>query len=219
MAAMLIALADAATAMALQQALAGLGHPVVVAVTTESAVRSAQGVTFHLVITDDRLPPVAGRSLLGWLRLQPQHARVQALVLSRLGGDAEGPDTHYLPRPIQLDVLLAAATKALTAGDGGHDPLHPVRLDTEALVLSGPVGRRRLTLTELRLLRLLAGVRQPAPVAALRSLLAATSGQNAVRVHFTHLRRKLVAVAGDQAPRIVAEGGGYVLQPAERDVV
>ncbi len=218
MAAILIALPDAGTAMALQQALAGQGHPVVVAITAESAVRAAQGVTFDLVITDDRLPAAAGRPLLGWLRSQPQHAGVQALVLSGTAEAVPASATRHLPRPVPLHAVLTAAHEALARLDGRPDPLDPARLDAEALVLSGPAGRCRLTLTELRLLRLLAASRQPAPLAVLRSLLAGTSGQNAVRVHLTHLRRKLAAVAGERAPRIVAESGGYTLQPASEGV-
>lgn len=67
-----------------------------------------------LLLTDERMPYLPGVALVAHVRREPG-AAVPAILVSAAAPPALPPDTPFLPKPLDLDRLLAAVAGALAA--------------------------------------------------------------------------------------------------------
>ncbi len=94
----------------LKKILEGHGHRVVTAGTVEeaSAITGADGV--DVAILDLHLPGLPGDQFATYLRMRCPRARIILISGEYRVLDPErfGPETVFLPKPLQMDELLAA---------------------------------------------------------------------------------------------------------------
>lgn len=189
------------------------GYQTLVATTATEAVRLAEQTRLALVICDALLPLAAGKGVLAWIREQPRHGQVPALILTPTlltGNEPNGLDT-LLAKPIALDDLLTMIRK-LARGSvpaNYHEALltiGSITLDLDSFTLSGPSAAVILTPMEFRLLRFLAA-RPGVPYTTIELVREhwpghVIGGVELLRVHVRNLRKKLARAAGHQATYI-----------------
>ncbi len=221
----LVALLEEDLSGALAEVLRHHGFESVVAATPEQAVRMAEQMRLGLMITDENLPPVAGKDVRGWIRSQPHHTHLPALVLTSVPQSAALPwrdDTHLL-KPIDLAQVVAHAERLLGKPELRDQnatvlDMGALSVDLQTFYVKGPGGAVALTSTEFRLLRFLLRHRgEPVhPALLLKEHWGAygVGGLALVRVHIRNLRNKLRAAAGGTLELIrTIPGRGYLLAP------
>ncbi len=199
--------------------------------TAASAAEAREKLRFlqpELMVLDVMMPGESGLELTESLRRD--NADVPVLLLTargapedRIAGFEAGAD-DYLPKPFDPKELLLrirarlrriAAPPAPPGAPTGPLPLGPLDFDPARGELTGPDGVVRLTGGEAALLTVLA--RKPNEVLSREDIVAALSmdetGERAIDVMVTRLRRKLEA--DPREPRFLhtVRGRGYVLKP------
>ncbi len=179
-----------------------------------------------LLVLDVMMPGETGLSLTNSLRAQ--RADLPILLLTargapedRIAGFEAGAD-DYLGKPfepyelvLRLRAMLRRVVPPLPAEPAGPVPLGALVFDVERAELSGPDGVVHLTGGEAALLQALA--RKPGEVLSrdwiVETLGMDESGERAIDVQVTRLRRKIEI--DPREPRFLhtVRGRGYVLKP------
>ena len=199
--------------------------------TAEDAAQARHRLGFlqpDLVVLDVTMPGESGLSLIESLRAEGFAVPVLLLTArgapeDRIAGFEAGAD-DYLPKPfdareleLRIRALLrrAPAPPAIAEPASGPLSLGPLTFDPIRAELTGPVGPVRLTGGEAALMSALA--RKPNEVLSREEIGLALgmddSGERAIDVQVTRLRRKLEA--DPREPRFLhtVRGRGYVLKP------
>jgi two-component system, OmpR family, phosphate regulon response regulator OmpR len=199
--------------------------------TAANAAEAREKLRFlqpEMMVLDVMMPGESGLQLMESLRLD--HAELPVLLLTargapedRIAGFEAGAD-DYLPKPFDPKELLLrirarlrriAIPPAAPDAPAGPLPLGPLLFDPVRAELTGPEGVVRLTGGEAALLAVLA--RKPNEVLSREDIVAALNmdetGERAIDVMVTRLRRKLEA--DPREPRFLhtVRGRGYVLKP------
>jgi two-component system phosphate regulon response regulator OmpR len=212
----------------LSRYLAENGFRVTTAANAAEAREKLRFLQPELMVLDVMMPGESGLELMESLRRD--NAEVPVLLLTargapedRIAGFEAGAD-DYLPKPFDPKELLLRIRARLRrivppppALDApiGPLPLGPLEFDPLRGELTGPDGVVRLTGGEAALLTVLA--RKPNEVLSREEIVAALSmdetGERAIDVMVTRLRRKLEA--DPREPRFLhtVRGRGYVLKP------
>jgi len=210
--------------------LTGEGFRVTAAADAAGARARMRGISPDLLVLDVMMPGESGLDLTRSLREEQGHD-LPVLMLTargapddRIAGFEAGAD-DYLPKPFEPRELVLRIRALLRRAPA---PVHasvepssgPVRIGTATFdvnrgELTGPSGPIRLTGGEAALLTALAG--RPGEILS-REEIAATlgtdeTGERAVDVQVTRLRRKIEA--DPREPRFLhtVRGRGYVLKP------
>jgi two-component system, OmpR family, KDP operon response regulator KdpE len=208
----------------LSTSLGSQGFRVLLAATGAEALRTAEQYAPDLVLLDLGLPDVEGVAVLVGLR---KWSRAPVIVLSARGQDRQkvealdaGAD-DYLTKPFSVPELLArirvalrhASASAVSSGD--RVEFGPISIDFGARRVLREGNEVRLTPIEYKLLAVLA--RHAGKVVTHRQLLQEVWGPHNLedaqylRVHMTHLRRKLEG-GGDGRRWLKTQAGvGYRL--------
>ncbi len=197
----------------------------------ENAAQARDRLRFlqpDLVVLDVTMPGESGLSLIESLRAEGFAVPVLLLTArgapeDRIAGFEAGAD-DYLPKPfdareleLRIRALLrrAPAPPPISEPATGPLPLGPLTFDPIRAELTGPAGPVRLTGGEAALMSALA--RKPNEVLSREDIALALgmddSGERAIDVQVTRLRRKLEA--DPREPRFLhtVRGRGYVLKP------
>jgi two-component system phosphate regulon response regulator OmpR len=217
---------DARLRALLQRYLAGAGFRVT---TAETAIEARDKLRFmhpDMVVLDVMMPGESGLTLTESLRQQGNHVPVLLLTArgapeDRIAGFEAGAD-DYLGKPfeprelvLRIRALLRRAPAPQPDAPQGPVQLGALSFDTERGELTGTDGVVRLTGGEAALLVALA--RRPNEVLSRDDLVAALemddSGERAIDVQVTRLRRKIEV--DPREPRFLhtVRGRGYVLKP------
>ncbi len=219
---------DARLRTLLSRYLAENGFRVTTAASAAEARDQLRFLQPELMVLDVMMAGESGLELTESLRRH--NARVPVLLLTargapedRIAGFEAGAD-DYLPKPFDPKELLlrirarlrrTAAAPAAPEAPPRPLPLGPLAFDPARGELTGPEGVVRLTGGESALLTVLA--RKPNEVFSREDIVAALSmdetGERAIDVMVTRLRRKLEA--DPREPRFLhtVRGRGYVLKP------
>ena len=199
--------------------------------TAETAADARDRLRFlapDLMVLDVMMPGETGLSLTASLRAENSDIPILLLTArgapeDRIAGFEAGAD-DYLPKPFEAKELLLrirALLRRITppppvvAPTAGPLPLGRLSFDPARGELSGPSGPVRLTGGESALLAALA--HRPNEVLTREDIAAALgmddSGERAIDVQVTRLRRKIET--DPREPRFLhtARGRGYVLKP------
>lgn len=220
---------DARLRERLARFLTGEGFRVSTAPDAAAARASMRGVSPDLLVLDVMMPGESGLDLTRSLR-QDQASDLPVLLLTargapedRIAGFEAGAD-DYLPKPfeprelvLRIRALLrrAPAAAPTPAAPAGPIPIGTAIFDPVRGELTGPKGPIRLTGGEVALLTALA--QRPNEILSREDIAAALgtddSGERAVDVQVTRLRRKIEA--DPREPRFLhtVRGRGYVLKP------
>jgi len=212
----------------LSRYLAENGFRVTTAANAAEARETLRFLQPELMVLDVMMPGESGLELMESLRRD--NAEVPVLLLTargapedRIAGFEAGAD-DYLPKPFDPKELLlrirarlrrVAPSPPAPDAPTGPLPLGPLAFDPMRGELTGPDGVVRLTGGEAALLTVLA--RTPNEVLSREAIVAALSmdetGERAIDVMVTRLRRKLEA--DPREPRFLhtVRGRGYVLKP------
>ena len=179
-----------------------------------------------LVVLDVMMPGESGLTLTETLRTEGRDLPILLLTArsapeDRIAGFEAGAD-DYLGKPfepyelvLRLRAMLRRAAPAPSPGQAGPVRLGALEFDVERAELRGPEGVVHLTGGEAALLQLLA--RTPGEVWSREAIADALgmdeTGERAIDVQVTRLRRKLEA--DPREPRFLhtVRGRGYVLKP------
>jgi two-component system phosphate regulon response regulator OmpR len=219
---------DARLRTLLSRYLAENGFRVTTAASAAEAREQLRFLQPELMVLDIMMAGESGLELTESLRRD--NARVPVLLLTargapedRIAGFEAGAD-DYLPKPFDPKELLLRirarlrridAPAAAAEAPARPVPLGPLVFDPARGELTGPEGVVRLTGGESALLTVLA--RKPNEVFSREDIVAALSmdetGERAIDVMVTRLRRKLEA--DPREPRFLhtVRGRGYVLKP------
>ena len=216
---------DARLRALLSRYLAEQGFRVTTAGDAADAREQMRSMQPDALVLDVMMPGENGLSLTQSLRAG--HAGLPILLLTargapedRIAGFEAGAD-DYLGKPFEpyeLVLRLRAMLRRVappSAEPAGPVPLGPLVFDTERAELRGPDGVVHLTGGEAALLQALA--RKPGEVLSrdwiVETLGMDESGERAIDVQVTRLRRKIEA--DPREPRFLhtARGRGYVLKP------
>ncbi len=219
---------DARLRTLLSRYLAENGFRVTTAANAAEAREKLRFLQPELMVLDVMMPGENGLELTESLRRD--NTGVPVLLLTARGGPEDriagfeaGAD-DYLPKPFDPKELLlrirarlrrVAAPTPVPDVPAGPVPLGPLQFDPQRGELTGPDGVVRLTGGEAALLIVLA--RKPNEVFSREDIVAALSmdetGERAIDVMVTRLRRKLEA--DPREPRFLhtVRGRGYVLKP------
>lgn len=189
----------------------------------DKAPRSAP---FNCVVLDIHLPGAySGLDVLAILR--QNGTRIPVLLLTDLNSESDvvagfgaGAD-DYMGKPLRGRELVARVIRLVQASGPDDAPavLGDAVIDLDALVVSGPQGRRELTATEVRLLRsLLASPRRVVPLPELLVAGWSSSSRRNLRSLYEHVRR--LRASFDELNTGVSitsvRGHGYRLEAAAR---
>ena len=177
-----------------------------------------------LMVLDIMMPGESGLSLTEALRRDQLDLPVLLLTArgapdDRIAGFEAGAD-DYLPKPFEPNELVLRIRAILRRAAPSAAPAAPVQLgeasfDPERGELRSPAGTVRLTGGEAALLTALA--RRPHEVLSREDLAAAIgtdeSGERAIDVQVTRLRRKIEADPREPRFLLTVRGRGYVLRP------
>ena len=218
---------DARLRALLSRYLAGEGFRVTTAETATDARDKLRFMHPDMLVLDVMMPGESGLSLTEALRREQGHDMPVLLLTARgapedrIAGFEAGAD-DYLGKPfeprelvLRIRALLRRAPAPVAESPSGPVRLGPLSFDTERDELSGPDGVVRLTGGEAALLAALA--RKPNEVLSREEIAAALgmddSGERAIDVQVTRLRRKVEA--DPREPRFLhtVRGRGYVLKP------
>jgi len=217
---------DARLRSLLSRYLAGEGFRVTTAADAAEARGKLRAINPDLMVLDVMMPGETGLALTESLR-QEQAQDVPVLLLTargapedRIAGFEAGAD-DYLGKPFEpRELVLRIRALLRRAAPPADAPAGPVQLgaaefDPQRGELRGPEGPVRLTGGEAALLGALA--RKPNEVLTREEIAAALdmddSGERAIDVQVTRLRRKIEA--DPREPRFLhtVRGRGYVLKP------
>jgi two-component system, OmpR family, phosphate regulon response regulator OmpR len=208
--------------------LTGEGFRVTAAADAADARAHMRGISPDLLLLDVMMPGESGLDLTRSLR-QDLGRGPPVLMLTargapedRIAGFEAGAD-DYLPKPFEpreLVLRIRALLRRAPSTSGPHGtpavvPIGSARFDLERAELHGPRGPIRLTGGEAALLTALA--RRPNEILSREEIAAALgtddTGERAVDVQVTRLRRKIEA--DPREPRFLhtVRGRGYVLKP------
>jgi two-component system, OmpR family, phosphate regulon response regulator OmpR len=217
---------DARLRALLERYLAGAGFRVTTAETATDARDKLRFMHPDMLVLDVMMPGESGLTLIESLRLQGNDVPVLLLTArgspeDRIAGFEAGAD-DYLGKPfeprelvLRIRALLRRAPAPLPDAPQGPVQLGPLNFDVDRGELTGPDGVVRLTGGEAALLVALA--RKPNEVLTRDDLAAALemddSGERAIDVQVTRLRRKIEI--DPREPRFLhtVRGRGYVLKP------
>ena len=216
---------DARLRHLLQRFLAEHGFRVTTADTARDAREKLRIMTPDAMVLDVAMPGESGLSLTQSLRTETGSPPVLLLTArgapeDRIAGFEAGAD-DYIGKPFEpYELVLRLRALLRRTAPPPAAALHPLRLgplsfDLERAELSGPSGVVHLTGGEAALLLALA--RRPGEVLAREEIVDALgmddSGERAIDVQVTRLRRKLEA--DPREPRFLhtVRGRGYVLKP------
>ena len=180
-----------------------------------------------LMVLDVMMPGEDGLALTESLRQERSDIPVLLLTArgapeDRIAGFEAGAD-DYLPKPfeplelvLRIKALLRRTIAVVPSGGAGTPvPLGVVVFDPARAELRGPAGPVRLTGGEAALLAALA--RQPNEVLSREALAAALgmdeTGERAIDVQVTRLRRKIEVDPHEPRFLHTVRGRGYVLKP------
>jgi two-component system phosphate regulon response regulator OmpR len=218
---------DARLRTLLSRYLAENGFRVTTAASAAEAREKLRFLQPELMVLDVMMPGESGLDLTQSLRRD--NAAVPVLLLTargapedRIAGFEAGAD-DYLQKPFDPKELLLRIRARLRRvapppppeAPAGPVPLGPLAFDPQRGELTGPAGVVRLTGGEAALLAVLA--RKPNTVLSREDIVAALdtddTGERAIDVMVTRLRRKLEA--DPREPRFLhtVRGRGYVLKP------
>jgi two-component system phosphate regulon response regulator OmpR len=219
---------DARLRSLLSRYLAENGFRVTTAASAAEAREKLRFLQPELMVLDVMMAGESGLELTESLRRD--NSEVPVLLLTargapedRIAGFEAGAD-DYLPKPFDPKELLlrirarlrrAVAPPPAPDAAPGPLPLGPLAFDPQRAELTGPEGVVRLTGGEAALLAVLA--RKPNEVFSREDIVVALSmdetGERAIDVMVTRLRRKLEA--DPREPRFLhtVRGRGYVLKP------
>jgi len=218
---------DARLRVLLSRYLAGEGFRVTTAETASEARDKLRFMHPDMMVLDVMMPGESGLTLTESLR-QEQGSEVPVLLLTargtpedRIAGFEAGAD-DYLGKPfeprelvLRIRALLRRAPVPLQEMPRGPVQLGVLSFDVGRGELTGPEGNIRLTGGEAALLVALA--RKPNEVLSREEIAAALgmddSGERAIDVQVTRLRRKVET--DPREPRFLhtVRGRGYVLKP------
>ena len=218
---------DARLRVLLSRYLAGEGFRVTTAETASEARDKLRFMHPDMMVLDVMMPGENGLTLTEALRRE-QGSDVPVLLLTargtpedRIAGFEAGAD-DYLGKPfeprelvLRIRALLRRAPAPLQEMPRGPVQLGALSFDVERGELSGPEGNIRLTGGEAALLVALA--RKPNEVLSREEIATALgmddSGERAIDVQVTRLRRKVET--DPREPRFLhtVRGRGYVLKP------
>ena len=217
---------DARLRALLSRYLAGEGFRVTTAETATEARDKLRFMHPDMLVLDVMMPGESGLTLTESLRRE-QGSEVPVLLLTargapedRIAGFEAGAD-DYLGKPFEPRELVLRIRALLRRAPAppetpqGPVPLGALSFDTERGELAGPDGIVRLTGGEAALLTALA--RKPNEVLSREEIAGALgmddSGERAVDVQVTRLRRKVEY--DPREPRFLhtVRGRGYVLKP------
>jgi two-component system phosphate regulon response regulator OmpR len=218
---------DARLRVLLSRYLAGEGFRVTTAETASEARDKLRFMHPDMMVLDVMMPGESGLTLTESLR-QEQGSDVPVLLLTargtpedRIAGFEAGAD-DYLGKPfeprelvLRIRALLRRAPAPLQEMPRGPVQLGALSFDVGRGELSGPEGNIRLTGGEAALLVALAS--KPNEVLSREEIAAALgmddSGERAIDVQVTRLRRKVET--DPREPRFLhtVRGRGYVLKP------
>ena len=211
---------------ALATNLSARGYLVDLAPDGETALRLAGDHPPDLVILDLGLPGISGLEVIAGLR---GWTEVPIIILSARDGDRDkiialdaGAD-DYVTKPFSIGELLARVRVALRRANVG-EAMPVVATDDFTIDLGARIVTRagevvHLTPIEWRMLELL--VRNPGKLITQRHMLQSVWGPNYaeetnyLRVHMTHLRRKLEKDSARPRYFHTEPGMGYRYQPPE----
>jgi len=219
---------DARLSALLSRYLGEHGFRVTTAASAAEARARLRSVSPDLLVLDVMMPGETGLDLTAALRRE-QGDEVPVLLLTargapedRIAGFEAGAD-DYLPKPfeplelvLRIKALLRRTVAAVPSGGAGIPvPLGVVVFDPARAELRGPAGPVRLTGGEAALLAALA--RQPNEVLSREALAAALgmdeTGERAIDVQVTRLRRKIEVDPHEPRFLHTVRGRGYVLKP------
>jgi two-component system phosphate regulon response regulator OmpR len=205
------------------------GFRVTAAQDAAEARARMRGISPDLLVLDVMMPGESGLDLTRALR-EEQGNDPPVLMLTargapedRIAGFEAGAD-DYLPKPFEPRELVlrirALLRRAPAAAPAAPEPPGPVRIGTARFDLArgeliGPNGSIRLTGGEVALLTALAS--RPGEILSREEITSALgtddTGERAVDVQVTRLRRKIEA--DPREPRFLhtVRGRGYVLKP------
>jgi two-component system phosphate regulon response regulator OmpR len=179
-----------------------------------------------LIVIDVTMPGESGLELTEALRRDIASTPVLLLTArgapeDRIAGFEAGAD-DYLPKPfdprelvLRIRALLRRAAPAVPAPAAPPLALGPLVFDRARGELRGPAGAVRLTGGEAALLAALAA--RPNAVLTREDIAAALemddSGERAIDVQVTRLRRKIEADPREPRFLLTVRGRGYILKP------
>ena len=219
---------DARLRVLLSRYLAGEGFRVTTAETASEARDKLRFMHPDMMVLDVMMPGESGLTLTESLRREPG-SDVPVLLLTargspedRIAGFEAGAD-DYLGKPfeprelvLRIRALLRRAPAPLQEAPRGPVQLGALSFDVGRGELTGPDGNIRLTGGEAALLVALA--RKPNEVLSREEIASALgmddSGERAIDVQVTRLRRKVET--DPREPRFLhtVRGRGYVLKPS-----
>lgn len=208
----------------LVEVLVGLGHVVTGYSSAEDMFDAVPFETFELLILDLNLPGEDGLSLASRLkRVQPSLRVIMMTTRTALDDRVRGYDVGadlYLPKPVAENELIAAVRalgRSIRANShkSPDDDAMRLRLDSQAMLLSGPDGATTLNPSDVMLLLALA--RAPGQRLEYWQLIGAigmevddTSKAN-LAVRMTRLRGKLSQAGLTGEVLRAMRGSGYQL--------
>jgi two-component system phosphate regulon response regulator OmpR len=218
---------DARLRALLSRYLSGEGFRVTTAETAHDARAKLRAIHPDMLVLDVMMPGESGLELTESLR-RDQGPDVPVLLLTargapedRIAGFEAGADDYlgkpFEPRELLLRIRALLRRAPAPAPEAASGPLQfgPLAFDTERGELRGPDGVVRLTGGEAALLSALA--RKPNEVLSREDLAASLNmdetGERAIDVQVTRLRRKIEA--DPREPRFLhtVRGRGYILKP------
>lgn len=209
-------------------ALVQAGYDVVPAPDGEQGLELALRKQPDMAVLDVMLPGIDGLEVCSRLR---EHLDIPVLMLTALGQDDDvvrglerGAD-DYLPKPFSLKVLVARVG-ALMRRQEQAPSRSILSFGNLTIDLAGHTvlrdGRQvHITPIEFRILEILS--RRPGHVVSFRTLLREAAGydggeqeaQEIIKVHISHLRRKLETDPRNPGLIVNARGVGYKLVPPQ----
>jgi two-component system phosphate regulon response regulator OmpR len=218
---------DARLRALLSRYLAGAGFRVTIAENAADARTKLRAINPDLMVLDVMMPGESGLALTESLRQEQGHDLPVLLLTARgtpedrIAGFEAGAD-DYLPKPfeprelvLRIRAMLRRAPAPVPEAPAGPVALGELTFDPVRGELSGPDGVVRLTGGEGALLTALA--RKPGEVLSREEIAAALgteeSGERAIDVQVTRLRRKIEADAREPRFLHTVRGRGYVLKP------
>jgi two-component system, OmpR family, phosphate regulon response regulator OmpR len=210
----------------LSRFLAEKGFRVTTAESAEEARAKLRSVFPDLMVLDVMMPGESGLELIASLR-NAHHQNLPVLLLTargapedRIAGFEAGAD-DYLGKPfepMELVLRIRAMLRRVPPPVGpstGPVSLGPLEFDPERGELHAPEGTVRLTGGEAALLSALA--RKPNEVLSREEIAAALgtddSGERAIDVQVTRLRRKIEPDTREPRYLHTVRGRGYMLRP------
>jgi two-component system, OmpR family, phosphate regulon response regulator OmpR len=211
----------------LSRYLAGAGFRVTTADNAADARTKLRVINPDLMVLDVMMPGESGLSMTEALRQEHGHD-LPVLMLTargtpedRIAGFEAGAD-DYLPKPfeprelvLRIRAMLRRAPAPAPEAPPGRLTLGELSFDPVRGELTGPDGIVRLTGGEGALLTALA--RKPGEVLSREEIAAALgteeSGERAIDVQVTRLRRKIEVDAREPRFLHTVRGRGYVLKP------